>query len=249
MTFSTTKNTTMTLCDNCLRCYDKATSSQPYLCINKLNNKYFKTGQKLKTTRIMKRSTQLLVAAFLTLLISASVFASDKSAKEAMASSIKILPKGDDGFKLLYAWNEPATLDINIYDSEDNLVFTESLKNQKPFIRPFSLNGMKSDNYRVEIMDEDGYMLKEEYVDMRHQSDFTANIWSVPNSDNYRVVVPECEDGVSLTIYNEKGKQVHFDRLKSANGISKVYDLSGLSGDEFTFKITKRSKTLKEVTL
>ena len=195
----------------------------------------------------MKQSTQLLVAAFLTLLISASVFASDKSAKELMAANLEIAPKANHGFELAYTSDLPANFEVHIYNSEGELVFKEAITSEKSFVRPFPLNGMASDKYRVEIMDEDGFKLKEGIVS--HQADFDANIWTIPNSNRYMVVIPQCIRGISLSIYNEKGERIHSDRLKGTNGVSKIYDLSKMDGEEFTFKIAKNFKTLKEVTL
>ncbi len=99
----------------------------------------------------MKKTLSIFCVLVLT---SSVVFAGgidDPKASSAMA----IMQKDNNHIQLFYKSVKSATVEINIYDSDNALRFSETIRKVDGFIRPYDLSKMKEGDYTIVVKDGD----------------------------------------------------------------------------------------------
>lgn len=90
------------------------------------------------------------------LIVSASLSAFDKK-NPVPAKSLEVVSvKGTEVFKVIYQSQRSGKVKLNIYNTESELVFSESFRNTESFVIPVNLAALNAGEYTVELVDRTG---------------------------------------------------------------------------------------------
>jgi len=90
------------------------------------------------------------------LIVSASLSAFDKK-NPVPAKSLEVVSvKGTEVFKVIYQSQRAGKVKLNIYNTESELVFSESFKNTDGFVVPVNFAALNAGEYTVELTDRNG---------------------------------------------------------------------------------------------
>ncbi len=149
------------------------------------------------------KTKSLFIAALVVVSSVVSAVGKDEPSKAGLA----IVPvKGTEIFKVIYKSENAGKVRINLYNSSNEVVFTESLSGG--FIRPLNFKGLEAGSYTLEIVDANGKR--------------TEKITYAPAKSTYRVAKLANAEGkfllsvanpsssvVTVKIFNNDGQLIH----------------------------------------
>ncbi|PZR39079.1 MAG: hypothetical protein DI538_07765 [Azospira oryzae] len=100
------------------------------------------------------RPTSLFIAALFVVSASLSAFAVENPAPAKNLEVVSV--KGTEVFKVIYQAPRAGKVKLNIYNTESELVFSESFKNTESFVVPVSFAALTTGEYTVELIDRNG---------------------------------------------------------------------------------------------
>ena len=189
----------------------------------------------------MKTKNYFLVT--LLIVLSLTVKANDN--KEAKKRTTLEVVKQGSVFKLFYAKKTIDKVNVRIFDNSGKLIFSEIIKNQEGFIRPYNFDQLDFGDYRLTISDKDELIEK-----TIHHGEFDE----IDTKPKYRLVkVNEMKDMdrvYKLTIVNQGDAEAYIKVKNMADEVifSMTESFSGNYGKLFNLG-KLHQKALLEVTL
>ncbi len=183
----------------------------------------------------MKKISLLLVGA----LVSSLTFAGPGIPKSN--SGMAVVKKNATSFKLIYKGEETSNVKVQIFDERNQLVFTETIKKSRGFVRPYNFEGLAEGEYTIKI--NNGSNRLTETIDYhRDKVENLAHLVPLKDGKFLLTVAGKGEDHLTVRIFDEEGKRV-YDDVNIVNGnFAQVYNLSKLQGP-FSFEVSGKSGT------
>jgi hypothetical protein len=133
--------------------------------------------------------------------------------------------------KVLYKSDKIRTVTVSIFDSNQKKIFSETLKNQKGFLRPYNLEKLACGDYTVELSDGDS-------VD-RHtvrlvnpQPGRTFNVTRVAGSlDKVMFTIAKSALSFNVKILDQKGSVIYKDDQMISEDFGRIFNLERIKGE------------------
>lgn len=164
-------------------------------------------------------------------------------------SKVKVSKDSSSVFKVYYSGSDSKKVRVNIYNENDEKVFSEIINNKNGFVRPYNLEDLPAGNYKFEIIDnEDARAYEFAYGNMPATND---ELYAFVNqfSDNrfFLGLANDTEGEYTIKIYDANNNEVYNSTELVKKQFSQLFNLETASS-EITFKIFKNGKTVKEFT-
>lgn len=156
--------------------------------------------------------------------------------------------KSETGFKLFYKGNKPSDVTVKIYDKNGDQVFSETLKNQDSFMRPYNMNTLTEGEYTVELSSSEGKAKEKITHSTKEETGRMMDLVRVKDSDKYLLrVANKGNELLDVKVYDAFDKLVYENDEKISGDFAKLYDL-GRIGTNFRFQVTDRSGAVRQLT-
>ncbi|MFZ6000314.1 MAG: hypothetical protein ACOYW3_07370 [Bacteroidota bacterium] len=178
-------------------------------------------------------------------LFSTVVFAGGTDENPSSVAGAAILKKGESTFSVIYKGSE-SKVTVSILDSRNRQVFSETVKNETGFLRPYNFAGLREGEYTIAIADATG--TKTEKVIYRSGAvSKQVNLVKMADGDKYLFTAAgKGEENITLNIFDQANQLVHSE-LKSISGdFAQVYNLSKIGGQP-TFEIVHQNGESKKI--
>ncbi len=151
-------------------------------------------------------------------------------------------------FRLNFENEDGTPITVKIYDSKEQLVFTETIKKQTAAHRNYDLSENGKGIYKVEIIDGDFRAVQEIGVGMRaSQGEFNAYISKTLSEGSLKIAYQNgSSEGVNIVLRDEKGN-VMYEELSANEQYSRKFNLSRLNKGTYTMSITSGKQTVEQV--
>lgn len=179
----------------------------------------------------MKKTFSILM---MLMIVSSVVFA---RRLDNPGSSMAVFKNGST-FKLLYKGTPNTDVKIQILNDDNEIVFSEKIKNEDGFLRPYNFTELPEGNYRFQLTDVNGRQT--EQVNYRKEiNGKVAHLLRVGGSnEKFILSVPnKGTDILTVTIYDGENAVLYTEREKITGDFAKVYTFKGFRGN-VTFNVT-----------
>jgi hypothetical protein len=174
----------------------------------------------------MKKSISILTL----LLIAGSI--TFVNAFDKPGTSSAVLKQGST-VKVLYKGSEQSDVKIFIFDEQDQIIFTERIKNTAGFARPYNFSNLPQGNYRIELIDNNGSHVEHINYSIKpvHRSKVTYVARVTGSTDSFILSVPnKGKDDISITIYNDEDAVLYSGKETITGDFAKIYTLKNYTG-------------------
>ncbi len=162
-------------------------------------------------------------------------------------SGVVVLNKeGSSTYQLIYKPALATNVSVAIFDANDQLVFSETLRKTEGFSRPYNFAGLAEGDYSINVRDITGEQI--EKVNYRGgKVERLVNVLKLNDTDKYLLTIAgKGEERFSLKIYDAAGKLIHDETNMIYNSFGQVYDLSKVTGS-VTFEVADKTGTVKTI--
>jgi len=136
--------------------------------------------------------------------LSSAVFAGGIEDPKA-SSNMAMMKKGNKHIKVFYKGNKDAKVQIAIYDADNNLKFSEVVRNTDGFSRPYDLSKLEAGEYKIEM--NDGINTIVEHVNTKElKSSFVSQVIKLQGKENRYLVTVADKSASALTIRIENAE-------------------------------------------
>ncbi len=153
-------------------------------------------------------------------------------------------------YKLIYEGEKPSVLTLTIFNNQGRVVYNETVRNLKGFIRPVNFKGMTAGRYTIQVNNGDQKMdTVVEYTpeEVKHEGyskkaevhPRNAEVSSkVVDAKKYAIMVAnQGEETIEVRIYDREYNLVNsFSEVVTGN-YGKVFNLSQVKSSSFTFEV------------
>jgi len=187
----------------------------------------------------MKKFTMLVVG----VLASTLTFAVSKDDNPKSASGMIVVKQDESSYKLIYKSEEKTDVKVQIFDAQNALIFSETIRHSDGFSRPYNFINMAEGNYTIKLDNGSGW--QSETVNYKFGVKEKPAQLITLGGGRYLLAVPGTgKDNLSITIEDSEGREIH-KRTREVNGnFSEVYNLSSIEG-AFTLQVTGRNGASK----
>lgn len=191
------------------------------------------------------KATSLFIAA---LFVSVSLAAFGK--EEPNNRGLAVVPvKGSEVFKVIYKGESAGKVKLNIYNTQSQLVFTESFSGKDGFICPLNFTGLQYGDYTIELIDATGK--KVEKVSFQPAVAVAAKNVHIAKlaKENGKYLVSIAAKGneqISVKIYDSANNLVHSESKTIDGNFAQLYTVKNVNG-ALTFEVTDNAGNTKTV--
>jgi len=178
-------------------------------------------------------------------LLSTMMFAN--GINDPSVSGVALLNKeGSSTYQLIYKPALATKVSVAIYDANNQLVFSETLRKTEGFARPYNFSGLAEGHYTIKVKDLTGEQI--EKVNYRAgKVERLVNVLKLNDTDKYLLTIAgKGEERFSLKIYDAAGNLIHDERNSIYNSFGQVYDLSSVIG-AVTFEVSDKTGVVKTI--
>jgi len=171
----------------------------------------------------------------------------DDSGKAAAASGTAVIKKDANTFRLIYKAEKQSNVRVSIYDSKDQLVYSEKVNNTEGFTRPYNFENLGEGDYTIAI--EDGSKKQLEKVSYRAPKvTKTLNVIKMSSDEGKYFVMAagQGEEEITVSVYDGNHNLVHKSVEATDGDFSKIYNLKSVKG-HITFEISNENGEVKSV--
>jgi hypothetical protein len=194
-------------------------------------------------------------------LIGASSFAfagdNDKDKKEKPAptaeTKMAVMKISPENYKLFYVSEQEGKVKVRLYNEEGIRIYSKKVNSEDGFALPYNFKNLEAGEYTFEVINSDGSVLRQvvdhsQIVETIELQSLEANVQRIEGSKKFELLVMKPnQQEVKIKIRNENGLILHEERVNFERGFKRVYDLSSLDGENFTFEVINGDE-LKELT-
>ncbi len=142
------------------------------------------------------------------------------------------------GFLLFYKAETFDDVMVKIYDAQGKRVYQEKIRHIDSFIRPYNLETLGEGEYRVELSNRNGTLVKE-VTFQRKKMELRPRVLGVEGATGkYVLSVPSNGSSeLNIRIFDKNGRLVHSEYEETSGDFARVYDLRQFNGT-LVFKIS-----------
>jgi len=158
--------------------------------------------------------------------------------------------KGTAVYNLTYMDDTAGNLKVTIMDEAGYVVYTEYIKYQKSFVKPFNLRNLPAGNYKFVI--KNGEDVYEELI--AHQltiPEFDISAERLADAGKIKLTVKGQEMlPLTVRIFDADQELVYSKSVKSEKSFFQIYDISKVKAEQaVTIEIFHDTKMLEKITL
>jgi hypothetical protein len=189
----------------------------------------------------MKKISLLFVGVLLCTL----VFANGTDEPSSTSSVAVTNASGSSLFKVYYTANTADDVKVSILKPSGKIVFSETLRKTKGFVRPYNFNGLAEGKYVIKIEDTNGIRNESVYYSSG-KVDKLIGIVKLSEQGKYLFTVnSKNADKVNVNIYNDKDELIHSHRSFVNKEFAEVFNLKNINA--FTIEISDSNGLLKSI--
>jgi len=180
----------------------------------------------------MKSSRNILVVAFLTII-------TFTFAESPVASTMAIIANESAGvYKVHYKSLEAGKVKLAIYDSKQNLMFSEVFFNMNSFIRPYNFNGLSAGEYTVVLEDKTGRQVEKiSYRMNKVESLVRVSKLTAAEGKFMLSVVNNGTESIRVNIYDAMNNLLHTQVETVTGNFALIYNLNKVATTTVKFEI------------
>lgn len=161
------------------------------------------------------------------------------------STGVAVIRKGST-VSLVYKGTRPGTVKVFIYDSKKKLVFSESLRQETGFKRPYNFFSLAEGNYTIEVIGENGKEIQKVAYWKTETPQF-FNVKRVGGSNRYVLsYFGKSADVLKVRILSAEGDELFSETHTIAGDFAKVYRIDSPS-PEVTFEITDAAGNVRTI--
>lgn len=193
------------------------------------------------------KTRSLFIAALV--IVSATVAALGK--EEPTNKGLAVIPvKGSEVFKVIYKSENTGKVKLNIYNTNSEIVFTETFLGTDGFICPLNFKGLETGEYTIELVDATGK--RTEKVNFQKPvvgaTSKNVHISKLANETGKFLVAVSASgsEQINVKIYDAANNLVHNGDTKVEGNFAQLYTVKNVSGS-LTFEVTDKAGNTKTV--
>lgn len=177
------------------------------------------------------------------LLISGISFA---NAFDNPKTTMAVLKNGST-FRLLYKGATQSDVKVLILNDENQVVYTEKIKNTAGFARPYNFSNLPEGLYSIQIRDHAG--VRTETVNYHNKREERAvHLLRLEGTGRYVLSVPnKGKDDLSITIFNDLNEVLYKSSENISGDFARIYNLGKQTGN-FRFVVSDGKGSTKSIT-
>ncbi|QSE96321.1 hypothetical protein [Fulvivirga lutea] len=181
----------------------------------------------------------LLVA--LALIANITAFGSERSKVKVTNDSTAI-------FKVYYTSPVSNKVRVNIYNEDGKKVFSEIIKNENGFVRPYNMSNLPAGNYKFEIVDNEDVRAYEFAFNNAPANAEGLTVFVNKFSDNkfFLGLGNASNQEVTIKIMDENRNEVYSATENVVSQFSQLFNLEAVKSG-VTFKVMSNGITVKEI--
>lgn len=192
----------------------------------------------------MKRTT--IIAAML--MASVVTFATGTNKKTDETSTMAIANNATNQFKLVYLEKSEGLVNVYLKNERGQILHRANIQNKDGFAQNFNLNSLPEGDYTFTVKTSDGTRIEDkvQVVHKENEPNFNVDVLNVNDAKKFRLAVVNKSDqelATTIAIYDVAGHQIHSEQVNNLVGFRKMYDLTKVSTDSFTFEIKNSTGT------
>lgn len=177
--------------------------------------------------------------------ISSVSFAGEVNAPKATATKVSL----KDGIvKIFYRSENSDRVKVTIYDTDSNVIFSEQIKSESSFVRPYNLENLPYGEYTVVLEDKNG-RTEEKVSYLKKEVEVFASI--ISKKDSRGAVIALFSKGEAEVTYRmlDSEKNVLYSETQKVNGQdTKSFNLEKVQG-AVTIEVSDSNGLLESKTL
>jgi hypothetical protein len=172
------------------------------------------------------------------------------SALAGPISSLSVTPADANTFNISYKKDdaEVGTVKISILNSDNKIVFTETINHVASFVRPYNFSKLGEGMYTVIVVDKDGEQTKKINYSFKKLTSFISVTKLPTDEHSYALnITSNGADIIAVRILdsNDEVLDEQFHEIQGTFGV--IYDLCRLGSKSISFEITSSSGYTKIV--
>lgn len=188
----------------------------------------------------------LVITALLTVLSSA-VFASEGESTTAKAST-EVRKSETQVFNLVYKGATSERVDVRIVDENDNILFSESIKNLNAFARPYNLSQLPEGTYTIKVTDSNGTKVHEIHnyknpAKVVEKSLHFVRLTKVTDGKYQLTIGNQGVNDAQIEIYDNNQNLLYRNTELLNGNYAKVYNLQQVDAKTVSIEINGQIKT------
>lgn len=192
----------------------------------------------------MKRTT-LAVAM---MLVVATAFATGEEKDKDATKKVAIMSNEPEHLKLVYLDEEQGQVKVSLKNASGEIIHKTTINNKAGFAQPYDMEQLPGGDYTFDVTIPDGTTLSETVTIVKpsNEPNFAANVLNVNDGKKFRLAVVNRDERAlptSIKVYDQNGNTIHEEKVNDLYGFRKIYDLSSVEANQFTFEIKNASGT------
>ena len=150
-------------------------------------------------------------------------------------------------YQLVYTSASENSVKVSIMDANGNLIMTDKIQNAtEGFMRPYNFSGLAEGNYLIEVQDGKN-TVKLPVTHKRNVEEINVKIKALAIEKKYQLtMLGSSEYGLQVDILDQTNKLVYTEYIDAHSSFSKVYDLSKVRANNFTFEVKSSNKLISK---
>jgi hypothetical protein len=150
---------------------------------------------------------------------------------------------GSSVLKVYYASAQAGDVKISILDHKSRKVFSEIIRKESGFVRPYNLSGLSAGEYTVVITDKNG-VRKEQVNYSAGKIDKLINITRLQEEGKFLLSVKtKASDRINVNVYDSDNRLIHSQAHDVKTDFAEVLNLKQIN--QFTIEVSDRQGVLK----
>ena len=143
-----------------------------------------------------------------------------------------IVLKNGVTFKLCYRGLQQGDIKVFILNNDNQVIFSEKIKNTAGFVRPYNFSKLPEGNYSIRLAGEkESFMERVVHENSPIKAYRPIHMMRVPGTNKFILSVPnKGKEKVSVTIYDERGSVVHEEVEDIDGDFAKIYNIKPKTG-------------------
>ena len=158
----------------------------------------------------------------------------------AQNESVKLKPVNQDTYQLTYLKQCPCDVKIEIIDQKGRRLFSENIRQDRPFVKPYNFRKLKDNEFDFKVIDKDGAFTRK--IKRTEEVSMVAGITSLPNKRAKVIVEGDIMAPVYVKLYDRYGILIFEDFINRERGFSRIYDLTKVNADNLTIEVLAGSQ-------
>ncbi|MCU0357827.1 MAG: hypothetical protein MUE95_09615 [Cyclobacteriaceae bacterium] len=177
------------------------------------------------------KTKSFLLAAFLVVLSTLSSVADDP-----INTGLFVISGKSGVYKLIYEGEKPSSVNLTIYNSKGQIVYEETVRKIKGFIRPVNFSGMAADTYTIQV--KTGEMKHEAKVDyMPEPLPMRVDSRNL-DINKYAILVSNVgQETITVKILDANRNLVRVYEESVNGSFGKIFNLNQIPSSSFTFEV------------